>query len=52
MAPGETENSAYAEFWGDKQEHYGSYGIFWSGQLNLVFSHTKLPEYEGDHGGP
>ena len=23
MCPKETENNAYANFWGDKQEHYG-----------------------------
>ena len=37
MTPRETENNAYAKFWGDKgEEHYGTavrYGIFWSGQL-------------------
>ena len=32
MAPRETENNAYAKFWGDNKEHYGI-GIFWSGQL-------------------
>ena len=31
MAPRETENNAYAKFWGDK--HYGMLWYFWSGQL-------------------
>ena len=33
MAPRETENNAYAKFWGDKQRHYGMLWYFWSGQL-------------------
>ena len=33
MAPRETENNAYAKFWGDKQTALCRYGIFWSGQL-------------------
>ena len=33
MAPGETENNAYSNFWGDKQSRIMvCYGIFWSGQ--------------------
>ena len=32
MAPRETENNAYAKFWGDKKEHYGMllYFLEWS----------------------
>ena len=32
MAPRETENNAYAKFWGDKKEHYGMlwYFLKWS----------------------
>ena len=33
MAPRETEDNAYANFWGDKQRAL-CYGIFWSGQLD------------------
>ena len=33
MAPRETENYAYAKFWGDKQRALVCYGIFWSGQF-------------------
>ena len=32
MAPRETEDNAYANFWGDKQRALW-YAIFWSGQL-------------------
>ena len=33
MVPGETENNAYSNFWGDKQSRIMvCYGIFWSGQ--------------------
>ena len=28
MCPRETENNAYANFWGDKQEHYGMLRYF------------------------
>ena len=28
MCPRETENNAYANFWGDKQEHYGMLWYF------------------------
>ena len=32
MAPRETENNAYAKFWGDNKEHYGMFWYFleWS----------------------
>ena len=33
MGPRETENNAYAKFWGDKQRAY----IFWSGQFQYCF---------------
>ena len=33
MAQRETENYAYAKFWGDKQRALVCYGIFWSGQF-------------------
>ena len=28
MTPRETENNAYAKFWGDKKEHYGMLWYF------------------------
>ena len=41
MAPRETENNAYAKFWGDKQRALW-YGIFCSGQLeSLVNDHLS-----------
>ena len=38
MAPRGTKNKAYAKFGGTNKEHYGSYGMFWSGHsvLNLL----------------
>ena len=33
MAPRETENNAYAKFWGDKQRTLWYVRYFWSGQL-------------------
>ena len=35
IAPRETENNAYAKFWGDQQRalSYVMHGIFWSGQF-------------------
>ena len=30
MAPRETENNAYAKFWGDKKRALWYHGIFWS----------------------
>ena len=29
MVPRETENSAYAKFWRDKQEYYGIFDTGW-----------------------
>ena len=41
MAPGETENNAYSNFWGDEQSRIMvCYGIFWSGQQESVFRLT------------
>ena len=38
MAPRETENNAYAKFWGDKQRTIMiRYGIFWGGQFIYVY---------------
>ena len=36
MAARETENNAYAKYWGDEQSVMVSYGIFWSGQCRDV----------------
>ena len=35
IAPRETENNAYAKFWGDQQRALSNvmHGIFWSGQF-------------------
>ena len=33
MAPGETENNAYANFGVTNKEHYGMLWYFWSDQL-------------------
>ena len=38
MAPRETENNAYAKFWGDKRRAL-SYVMVFSGVVNRVFSH-------------
>ena len=35
MAPGETENNAYAKFWCEKRRVLW-YGISWSGQLGIA----------------
>ena len=44
MAPRETENNAYAKFWGDKQKSIMvCYGIFWSGQLHDDIILLQLP---------
>ena len=41
MVPGETENNAYSNCWGDKQSRIMvCYGIFWSGQYESVFRLT------------
>ena len=39
MAPRETENNAYAKFWGDKQRALW-YVMVFSGVVNRVFSLT------------
>ena len=39
MAPRQTENNAYAKFWGDKQR---TLWYFWSGQL-----YCSYPRYNG-----
>ena len=36
MAPRETENNAYAKFWGDKQSIMVRYDIFWRGQYVIL----------------
>ena len=41
MAPRETENNAYAKFWGDNKEHYGMSWYFWSGQLQFMHTLTN-----------
>ena len=43
MAPGETENNAYANFWGDKQRTFGMlwYFLEWS-----IFLLPKQPRFE------
>ena len=43
MAPRETENNAYAKFWGDKQRAL-CYVMVFSGVVNCWFSHdvTKI----------
>ena len=35
MGPRETENNAYAKFWGDKKEHYGVVWYFLRGIVHL-----------------
>ena len=55
MAPGETENNAYANFGVTNKEHYGMlwyflewsimvryHGIFWSGQLSNQANNQSL----------
>ena len=37
MAPRETENNAYAKFWGDKER--ALWHVVWSGQLACARSH-------------
>ena len=36
MAPRETENNAYAKFWGDKKEHYGMLWYFLEWPIVIV----------------
>ena len=42
MAPRETENNAYAKFWGDKQRALW-YVMVFSGVVNSMFSHVTRP---------
>ena len=42
MAPRETENNAYAKFWGVKQGAlWYVMGFFWSGQLHNLLGEAK-----------
>ena len=42
MAPRETENNAYAKFWGDKQRALWYVMVFfWSGQYCICHSHAN-----------
>ena len=42
MATRETENNAYAKFWGVKKELYGMlWFFFWSGQLHNFSGEAK-----------
>ena len=46
MAPRETENNAYAKFWGDKQRTIMvRYGIFWGGQFRTRLLRLPLEMY-------
>ena len=46
MAPRETENNAYAKFWGDKQRTIMvRYGIFWGGQFRTRLLRLLLEMY-------
>ena len=41
MAQRETENNAYAKFWGDKKRALWYVMVFWSGQLCQFCRHPK-----------
>ena len=45
MAPRETENNAYAKFWGDKQIALW-YVMLFSGVLNLMFAWLGYGKFE------
>ena len=45
MAPRETENNAYAKFWGDKQRTLWYVMVF----LEWSISHTKRAQMKNDH---
>ena len=42
MAPRETENNAYAKFWGDKQRALWYVMVFLEWSIEAVFSSPKL----------
>ena len=49
MALRETENNAYAKFWGDKKEHYGMLWYSWSGQLSIKRTSVSVESQKLQH---
>ena len=50
MAPRETENNAYAKFWGDKQRAL-RYVVVFSGVANRPFQSCAKPLFQGEAKG-